>query len=93
VRDSAAGQGDPGRSEAGPPRTSAQEPAGPSSAPSGDLLREVEAAWADIRAKVREFGAAVQAMLAGASVARVEGEVIVFARRGATAGGGATGRR
>ncbi|WP_280253966.1 DNA polymerase III subunit gamma and tau [Nocardia abscessus] len=58
------------------------EPASdPSPAPSGDLLREVEAAWADIRAKVREFGAAVQAMLAGASVARVEGEVIVFAHQ------------
>ncbi|WP_280241852.1 DNA polymerase III subunit gamma and tau [Nocardia abscessus] len=58
------------------------EPAsGPSPAPSGDLLHEVEAAWADIRAKVREFGAAVQAMLAGASVARVEGEVIVFAHQ------------
>jgi DNA polymerase-3 subunit gamma/tau len=81
VQDSAAGQGDPGRSEAGPPHTSAQEPAGPSSAPSGDLLREVEAAWVDIRAKVREFGAAVQAMLAGASVARVEGEVIIFAHQ------------
>lgn len=81
ARDSAAGQGDSGRSEAGPPHASAQEPAGPSSAPSGDLLREVEAAWADIRAKVREFGAAVQAMLAGASVARVEGEVIVFAHQ------------
>ncbi|MGK8521570.1 DNA polymerase III subunit gamma/tau [Nocardia asteroides] len=51
------------------------------SAPTGDLLREVEASWADIRAKVREFGAAVQAMLAGASVARVEGEVIVFAHQ------------
>ncbi|WP_238815678.1 DNA polymerase III subunit gamma and tau [Nocardia brasiliensis] len=47
----------------------------------GDLLREVEAAWGDIRAKVREFGAAVQAMLAGASVARIEGEVIVFAHQ------------
>lgn len=41
----------------------------------------MEAAWADIRAKVREFGAAVQAMLAGASVARVEGAVIVFAHQ------------
>ncbi|WP_438822652.1 DNA polymerase III subunit gamma and tau [Nocardia barduliensis] len=60
----------------------APEPAaGTSSAPGGDLLREVEAAWADIRTKVREFGAAVQAMLAGASVARVEGEVIVFAHQ------------
>ncbi|MGY1940678.1 DNA polymerase III subunit gamma and tau [Nocardia gipuzkoensis] len=68
----------------GAPATGApsSEPAsGPSPAPSGDLLREVEAAWVDIRAKVREFGAAVQAMLAGASVARVEGEVIVFAHQ------------
>ncbi|MEU7139287.1 DNA polymerase III subunit gamma and tau [Nocardia sp. NPDC046473] len=51
------------------------------SAPAGsnaDLLREVEGAWADIRAKVREFGAAVQAMLAGASVSRIEGDTIVF---------------
>ncbi|MTE12163.1 DNA polymerase III subunit gamma and tau [Nocardia aurantiaca] len=44
-----------------------------------DVLQEIEAAWADIRAKVREFGAAVQALLTGASVARVEGETIVFA--------------
>ncbi|MEU7633476.1 DNA polymerase III subunit gamma and tau [Nocardia sp. NPDC049220] len=43
-----------------------------------DLLREVENAWGDIRGKVREFGAAVQAMLAGASVSRIEGDVIVF---------------
>ncbi|MFE3053099.1 DNA polymerase III subunit gamma and tau [Nocardia sp. NPDC059239] len=49
-------------------------------APVGDaVLQEVEAAWADIRAKVRDFGAAVQALLTGASVARVEGETIVFA--------------
>ncbi|WP_063052085.1 DNA polymerase III subunit gamma and tau [Nocardia arthritidis] len=81
VQESAVGQGDLGRSDAPPPHASAQESAAPSSAPSGDLLREVEAAWADIRAKVREFGAAVQAMLAGASVARVEGEVIVFAHQ------------
>ncbi|WP_433661163.1 DNA polymerase III subunit gamma and tau [Nocardia sp. CA-128927] len=55
-----------------------------SAAPAGsnaDLLREVEAAWADIRAKVREFGAAVQAMLAGASVSRIEGDTIVFAHQ------------
>ncbi|WP_433564102.1 DNA polymerase III subunit gamma and tau [Nocardia sp. CA-151230] len=49
-------------------------------APVGDaVLQEIEAAWADIRAKVRDFGAAVQALLTGASVARVEGETIVFA--------------
>ncbi len=48
---------------------------------SDELLRSVEAAWADIRAKVREFGAAVQALLSGASVARIEGDVIVFAHQ------------
>ncbi|MFJ4656282.1 DNA polymerase III subunit gamma and tau [Nocardia sp. NPDC088792] len=48
---------------------------------SEDVLREIEAAWADIRAKVREFGAAVQALLSGASVVRVEGETIVFAHQ------------
>ncbi|MEU8894976.1 hypothetical protein AB0I43_05530, partial [Nocardia sp. NPDC050435] len=48
---------------------------------SEELLRSVEAAWADIRAKVREFGAAVQALLSGASVARIEGDVIVFAHQ------------
>lgn len=55
-----------------------------SAAPAGsnaDLLREVEVAWADIRAKVREFGAAVTAMLAGASVSRIEGDTIVFAHQ------------
>ncbi|MEC3913924.1 DNA polymerase III subunit gamma and tau [Nocardia sp. CDC160] len=51
-------------------------------APVGDaVLAEIEAAWADIRAKVREFGAAVHALLSGASVARVEGETIVFAHQ------------
>ncbi|WP_433600683.1 DNA polymerase III subunit gamma and tau [Nocardia sp. CA-135953] len=47
----------------------------------GDLLRAVEGAWAEIRAKVREFGPTVQALLSGASVARIEGEVIVFAHQ------------
>ncbi|MFC9893001.1 DNA polymerase III subunit gamma and tau [Nocardia sp. NPDC127579] len=55
--------------------------AGSSGLSSDDVLRSVEAAWADIRAKVREFGAAVQALLSGASVARIEGEVIVFAHQ------------
>ncbi|MFE3189366.1 DNA polymerase III subunit gamma and tau [Nocardia sp. NPDC059240] len=51
-------------------------------APVGDaMLEEIEAAWADIRAKVREFGAAVHALLSGASVSRVEGETIVFAHQ------------
>ena len=47
----------------------------------GDALREVEAAWLDIRAKVREFGAAVHALLSGASVARLEGETVVLAHQ------------
>ncbi|MFE3983606.1 DNA polymerase III subunit gamma and tau [Nocardia tengchongensis] len=50
--------------------------------PAGDdVLQQVEEAWADIRAKVREFGAAVHALLSGASVARVEGETIVLAHQ------------
>ncbi|MGV9836018.1 DNA polymerase III subunit gamma and tau [Nocardia niigatensis] len=66
------------------PQRAAAEPvdaAAPVAAvPVGDaVLQEIEAAWADIRAKVRDFGAAVQALLTGASVARVEGETIVFA--------------
>ncbi len=63
------------------PAAAQPEPAAASAGASTDLLREVEAAWGDIRAKVREFGAAVQAMLAGASVARIEGDVIVFAHQ------------
>ncbi|MEV6772502.1 DNA polymerase III subunit gamma and tau [Nocardia sp. NPDC051030] len=52
------------------------------SASSGDdVLREIEGAWADIRAKVREFGVAVQAMMNGASVSRLEGQTIVFAHQ------------
>ncbi|MEV2223027.1 DNA polymerase III subunit gamma/tau [Nocardia vinacea] len=41
----------------------------------------MEGAWGEIRAKVREFGPTVQALLSGASVARIEGEVIVFAHQ------------
>ncbi|MFI9505678.1 DNA polymerase III subunit gamma and tau [Nocardia sp. NPDC052566] len=46
-----------------------------------DLLAAVEAAWPDIRTKVREFGATLQALLSGASVARVDGNTIVFAHQ------------
>lgn len=54
----------------------------PAAGPVGDdVLQQVEEAWADIRAKVREFGAAVHALLSGASVARVEGETIVLAHQ------------
>ncbi|MBY8855949.1 DNA polymerase III subunit gamma and tau [Nocardia sp. CA2R105] len=47
----------------------------------GDVLREVDAAWPEIRAKVREFGAAVHALLSGASVARLEGDTVVLAHQ------------
>ncbi|MFF3568046.1 DNA polymerase III subunit gamma and tau [Nocardia jiangxiensis] len=47
----------------------------------GDVLREVEAAWPEIRTKVREFGAAVHALLSGASVARLEGDTVVLAHQ------------
>nr|WP_246461335.1 DNA polymerase III subunit gamma and tau [Nocardia transvalensis] len=50
-------------------------------AATGDAAREIEAKWGEIRAKVREFGAAVHALLSGASVARVEGDTIVFAHQ------------
>lgn len=39
----------------------------------------VDAAWPEIKGRVREFGATLQALLSGAAVSRVEGEVIVFA--------------
>lgn len=47
----------------------------------GNTLQEVEAAWGDIRAKVREFGAAVHALLSGASVGRMEGDTVVLAHQ------------
>ncbi|MEV0029391.1 DNA polymerase III subunit gamma and tau [Nocardia sp. NPDC050793] len=56
-------------------------PGEPAGAQGADLLRAVEGAWAEIRAKVREFGPTVQALLSGASVARVDGTVIVFAHQ------------
>ncbi|WP_233225321.1 DNA polymerase III subunit gamma and tau [Nocardia sp. MDA0666] len=52
----------------------------PGEAGSGDVLREIEAAWADIRAKARESSAALHALLSGAvGAVRVEGDTIVFA--------------
>ncbi|MEV0100321.1 DNA polymerase III subunit gamma and tau, partial [Nocardia sp. NPDC050789] len=60
------------------PPVAAPAAAGPAG---DDVLQQVEEAWADIRAKVREFGAAVHALLSGASVARVEGETIVLAHQ------------
>ncbi|MFC9660766.1 DNA polymerase III subunit gamma and tau [Nocardia sp. NPDC127606] len=48
-------------------------------APPEDLVGIVDAAWPEIKGRVREFGATLQALLSGAAVSRVEGEVIVFA--------------
>ncbi len=51
-------------------------------APAGaDLTVMVEGAWVEIKAKVREFGPALPALLAAAAVARVEGDVIVLAHQ------------
>lgn len=49
-----------------------------------DLLAQVQAAWGEIKAKARDFGPTVGAMLAsGASVVGVEDDVIVFAHHAA----------
>ncbi|MFJ2665751.1 DNA polymerase III subunit gamma and tau [Nocardia fluminea] len=44
-----------------------------------DLVGIVDAAWPEIKSRVREFGATLQALLSGAAVSRVDGGVIVFA--------------
>ncbi|MDR7167491.1 DNA polymerase-3 subunit gamma/tau [Nocardia kruczakiae] len=60
--------------------TPAESVTSPAAAGSGDVLREIEAAWADIRAKARESSAALHALLSGAvGAVRVEGDTIVFA--------------
>ncbi|MFC6011888.1 DNA polymerase III subunit gamma and tau [Nocardia lasii] len=46
-----------------------------------DLAGIVDAAWPEIKGRVREFGATLQALLSGAAVSRVEGGVIVFAHQ------------
>ncbi|WP_306364296.1 DNA polymerase III subunit gamma and tau [Nocardia sp. CC227C] len=46
-----------------------------------DVTAMVEGAWVEIKAKVREFGPALPALLAAAAVARVEGDVIVLAHQ------------
>ncbi|MFD0361964.1 DNA polymerase III subunit gamma and tau [Nocardia sp. GCM10030253] len=83
--ESAAAQSISPQPAAGRPVVESESPApAPVAAPAqqeADLLRAVEAAWADIRAKVREFGPTVQALLSGASVSRLEGNVIVFAHQ------------
>ncbi|AHH15100.1 putative DNA polymerase III gamma subunit [Nocardia nova SH22a] len=70
---------DPAQSPATEDATPASEQisAGASGA---DILREIEAAWADIRAKARESSAALNALLSGsAGAVRVEDDTIVFA--------------
>lgn len=52
-------------------------------APAEDLLALVDAAWADIKTKVREFGLTLHALMSGAAVSRVEGQTIVFAHQSA----------
>ncbi|WP_063055248.1 DNA polymerase III subunit gamma and tau [Nocardia salmonicida] len=46
-----------------------------------DLVAIVDAAWPEIKGRVREFGATLQALLSGAAVSRVDGDVIVFAHQ------------
>lgn len=68
--DAAAHGGTPEREGAG---------AGPARSPE-EVLRAVDGAWPQIRAKVREYGpASIPAMLSGASVIRVDDDAIVFA--------------
>ena len=52
---------------------------GPAAAAGADVLREIDAAWADIRSKARESSAALHALLSGAGAVRIEEDTIVFA--------------
>ncbi|WP_233608234.1 DNA polymerase III subunit gamma and tau [Nocardia stercoris] len=52
---------------------------GAGGAAAGVGAADVEARWADIRAEVRKYGAAVQALLSGAAVLRVDSGTVVFA--------------
>lgn len=64
-----------------PSAPAAQPSTGGVAAPVEDLLGVVEAAWPEIKGKVREFGATLQALLSGAAVSRVDGGVVVFAHQ------------
>ncbi|MGF6881488.1 DNA polymerase-3 subunit gamma/tau [Nocardia sp. GAS34] len=57
----------------------AQQPHPESTSSVRGELGEIETAWGDIRAKVREFSVAVSALLSGATVARLEGDTVVCA--------------
>ncbi|MEV0683760.1 DNA polymerase III subunit gamma and tau [Nocardia sp. NPDC050378] len=64
-------------------RTEMAAPHDQAGAPTEDLLALVDAAWADIKTKVREFGLTLHALMSGAAVSRVEGQTIVFAHQSA----------
>ncbi|MFD4357182.1 DNA polymerase III subunit gamma and tau [Nocardia sp. NPDC058518] len=67
--------------EAAPVQSQVSEAQPP--APTEDLVGIVDAAWPEIKGRVREFGATLQALLSGAAVSRVDGDVIVFAHQSA----------
>ncbi|MFD4440806.1 DNA polymerase III subunit gamma and tau [Nocardia sp. NPDC058519] len=67
--------------EAAPAQSQVSEAQPP--APTEDLVGIVDAAWPEIKGRVREFGATLQALLSGAAVSRVDGDVIVFAHQSA----------
>nr|WP_228536933.1 DNA polymerase III subunit gamma and tau [Nocardia sp. XZ_19_231] len=69
--------------EAAPVQAEPQVSAAKPPAVAEDLVAIVDAAWPEIKGRVREFGATLQALLSGAAVSRVDGDVIVFAHQSA----------
>ncbi|MEV4208863.1 DNA polymerase III subunit gamma and tau [Nocardia salmonicida] len=67
--------------EDAPPQAEPQVSAAGPQAVAEDLVAIVDAAWPEIKGRVREFGATLQALLSGAAVSRVDGDVIVFAHQ------------
>ncbi|MEU4415421.1 DNA polymerase III subunit gamma and tau [Nocardia salmonicida] len=67
--------------ENAPAQTEPQVSAAKPPAVAEDLVAIVDAAWPEIKGRVREFGATLQALLSGAAVSRVDGDVIVFAHQ------------
>ena|GEM_PF-98943 len=70
-----------GAAEAPQPNASVAEPRAhqDDAAAGSGALGEIEAAWGDIRTKVREFSVAMSALLSGAAVSRLDGDTVVFA--------------
>ncbi|MBF6178978.1 hypothetical protein IU481_11065 [Nocardia otitidiscaviarum] len=77
----AAGPTDSGAAEIGHAAAAVGAEDAVGGAAGADVLAMVEGAWVEIKAKVREFGPALPALLAAAAVARVEGDVIVLAHQ------------